>query len=109
MYFYAGIDDLYDIKRELSNVAHKWKDIGLALRLHPDKLKTIQADCRDCKSCLCEVLSEWLKKSYNTTRTSGVHLHHRATTTSIREVSDVAGGRHADMLQAKNRELANNT
>ena len=68
MYFYSGIDDLYDIKRELSNVAHKWKDIGLALRLHPDKLETIEADCHDSKSCLRKTLTEWLKKSYNTTR-----------------------------------------
>ena len=68
MYFYAGIDDLYDIKRELSNVAHKWKDIGLALRLHPDKLEMIEADCHDSRSCLRKTLTEWLKKSYNTTR-----------------------------------------
>ena len=49
-------------------MAHRWKDIGLALRLHPDTLKTIKSDCQDSKSCLCEVLTEWLKKLYDTNR-----------------------------------------
>ena len=47
-------------------MAHKWKDIGLALRLHPDILNTIEADYEDSKSRLREVLTKWLKKSYDT-------------------------------------------
>ena len=27
-------------------MAHKWKGLGLALRLHPDTLSRIEADCR---------------------------------------------------------------
>ena len=49
-------------------MAHRWNDVGLALRLRPDTLKTIKSDCQDSKSCLCEVLTEWLKKSYDTNR-----------------------------------------
>ena len=49
-------------------MAYKWKDIGLALRLHPDILETIEADCHNSKRCLHKVLTEWLKKSYDTVR-----------------------------------------
>ena len=42
--------------------------MGLALRLYPDTLNEIEADCRDVKSCLQEVLAKWLKKAYDTTR-----------------------------------------
>ena len=49
-------------------MASNWKDVGLALRLDPDTLKDIEADYRDVKSCLREVLAKWLKKSYDTTR-----------------------------------------
>ena len=41
--------------------------MGLALRLHPDTLDTIKADQHDVASCLCAVLTMWLRKSYNTT------------------------------------------
>ena len=49
-------------------MAHRWNDVGLALRLCPYTLETIKSDCQDSKSCLCEVLTEWLKKSYDTNR-----------------------------------------
>jgi hypothetical protein len=62
------IHDLFDVQYELSNVAHRWNDVGLALRLNPDTLKTVEAQYRDPKSCLREVLTEWLKKSYDTNR-----------------------------------------
>ena len=65
----ADIDDLIDVKRELLNVAHNWRCVGEALRLHPDLLSRIQANHpADVKDCLSAVLTEWLKKAYNTTR-----------------------------------------
>ena len=39
----------------------------MALRLHPDLLDKIKAEQPDTNSCLREVLSEWLKKMYDTT------------------------------------------
>ena len=63
---FAYISDLFDVHYELCTVASNWKDVGLALRLHPDTLNEIEADCRDVKSCLREALAQWLKKAYNT-------------------------------------------
>ena len=65
----ADIDDLIDVKCELLDVAHNWKDVGMALRLKPALLNRIQADHPgDVKECLTDALTEWLNKSYNTSR-----------------------------------------
>ena len=65
----ADIDDLIDVKCELLNLAHNWKGVGEALRLHPDLLSRIQANHpTDVTECLSAVLTEWLKKAYNTSR-----------------------------------------
>ena len=62
-----GTDDLYDIYSELLPVANKWRNIGLALRLTPNVIGTIGTK-NDAKDCLLEVLTEWLKKTYNVER-----------------------------------------
>ena len=49
-------------------MAAVWEDVGLALKLKPHVLNTIKNDHRDAKACLRNVLAEWLKKGYNTTR-----------------------------------------
>ena len=59
------IDDLFDVKKELMPVAARWKDLGLALRLDPDQLDTIEADNKKVGDSLTEVLKLWLKKLYN--------------------------------------------
>ena len=48
-------------------MAYKWKGIGLALGVHPDTLKTIEADHHDAASCLRAVIDRWLRKLYDTT------------------------------------------
>ena len=54
----AVIDNLIDVKCELLNVAHKWKGVGEALRLHPDLLNNIQADHpTNVTECLSAVLT----------------------------------------------------
>ena len=62
------IKHLFEVHSELCNVAAEWKGLGLALRLHPGTLDTIEADCRDVQSRLREVLTQWLKKAYDTRR-----------------------------------------
>ena len=47
-------------------VAHKWKKVGLALRLDPDLLDRIEAKKNDVEDNLSDTLKEWLKKSYDT-------------------------------------------
>ena len=56
------------MKSELQPVVARWKDIGLALRLDPDKLDEIEKDNRHSSNCLTKVLTLWLKKNYNTER-----------------------------------------
>ena len=50
-------------------MAPNWKDVGQFLRLNPGLLGSIAADHpRNVQQCLTEVLTQWLKKAYNTTR-----------------------------------------
>ena len=65
----ADIDDLFDVLCELDEVAHRWRQLGLALRLKPSTLAKIKKEQReDVSCCLSEVVTEWLKQSYNTER-----------------------------------------
>ena len=69
MFLCADIDDLIDVKRELLDVAHNWKGVGMALRLKPALLRRIQANHpTDVEECLTEALTEWLNESYNISR-----------------------------------------
>ena len=47
-------------------MAHKWKKIGLALRLDPNLLNRIEARKNDTEENLSDVVEEWLKMSYDT-------------------------------------------
>ena len=64
----VDISDLHDVYSALLNVAHNWRGVGRALRLHPDLLDRIEANTMDVERCLERALSEWLKKAYNTAR-----------------------------------------
>ena len=64
----ADINDLFDVHYELLNVAHNWRGVGRALRLHPDLLNRIQANTTDVESRLEMILSEWLNREYDTRR-----------------------------------------
>ena len=68
VYFIADIDDLFEVQCELLDVAHRWKALGKALRLRPNLLNRIEADCPDVNSRLVKVLTEWLQQAYNTDR-----------------------------------------
>ena len=45
----------------------KWKEIGLALGLEYSQLEEIRANNSDARGCLTVMLSEWLKRAYDTT------------------------------------------
>ena len=53
---------------ELLPVADMWRRIGLALRLDPNLLRKVCKDYTDVDDCLQEILTEWLKKVYNTSQ-----------------------------------------
>ena len=58
-------DDLFDVLHELTPVAAKWRSIGIALRLNPHILDSIQADNDDSAARLRSVITTWLSRSYN--------------------------------------------
>ena len=61
----ADINDLFDVHNELQcSIQLKW--CGESLRLHPDLLNRIEASTTDVECCLERVLSEWLKREYDT-------------------------------------------
>ena len=67
--FAADTDDLFEVVCELDDVAHMWRPLGTALRLRPSTLARIKADHQqDSRSCLSEMVTEWLNQSYNTER-----------------------------------------
>ena len=54
------------MQSELNSIAATWKSIGLALRLKPDLLDTIEAaKTGNPTACLSATLKEWLKRNYN--------------------------------------------
>ena len=67
-------------------MASKWKSIGLALRLTPDSLNTIGTK-ENVTDCLLEVLTQWLKKTYNVE-----HFGEPSWKLLVKAVSDQAGG-----------------
>ena len=59
-------DDLFDVQSELNEVATNWRNIGIALRLKPDFLQSIETRySSDPRACLSRMLIEWLKRNYN--------------------------------------------
>lgn len=62
---YAGINDLYEVATELEDVASKWRDIGLALRLHDPDLSVIDTEGKLVDGCLKDMLRLWLNQSYD--------------------------------------------
>lgn len=66
---YSGLDDLFDVQRELNTVSAKWRNIGIALRLKPNILDGFSTQYSgDASTCLSSTVAEWLKKNYNVTR-----------------------------------------
>ena len=57
---------MFDIKRDLTPLAAKWKEIGIALRLRCGELDKIESGRPD--RCLLYVIGSWLKKNYNATK-----------------------------------------
>ena len=75
-------------------MAARWKDIGLALRLDPDKLDEIENDNRNSSNCLTKMLTLWLKKNYNTERFGEPSWEQLA-----RVVGDSAGGNDSALAE----------
>ena len=64
----TGINDIFDVIDKLGPVTHRWKQVGLALRLDPNKLYVIEKENKQLEDCLDKALTLWLKMCYNTER-----------------------------------------
>ena len=84
-------DDLYDIVKELTPLAAKWKTIGRALRLKAGELDRIESSHPGSpEECLSDVILNWLKNNYN------VEKFGQPTWQKLVEiVADPAGGNDA--------------
>ena len=55
-----------DLKSEVHDVASKWRHFGEALHIKPPSLDQFEAKCRgDPMDCLSSILTEFLKKNYD--------------------------------------------
>ena len=54
---------MFEVTQKLSVVASKWWHIGLALRLSPSQLESVQSN--DILICLTKILKFWLNRNYN--------------------------------------------
>lgn len=64
--FFPESDDLFAVKSKLVPVAARWKDLGLALGLDPNKLDIIEGENKKMEQCLSQVLHLWLNQLYDT-------------------------------------------
>ena len=63
---HPGLDELFDVQKELNAVSAKWRNIGIALRLKPNILDGINTQCNgDPSACLSSTVTEWLNRNYN--------------------------------------------
>ena len=92
---HPDLDDLFDVRKELSPVSAKWRSIGIALRLKTNILDGINT-CKngDPTACLNLVVTEWLNRNYNVKR-----FGEPTWRWFVEAVSDPAGG--ANMAQAR--------
>lgn len=92
---HPGLDDLFDVQKELNTVSAKWRNIGIALRLNPNILDGINTQCNgDPSACLSLTVTEWLKRNYNVKR-----FGEPTWWWLVKAVGDPAGG--ANMTLAK--------
>ena len=56
-------DDLRDVNSAVADLTGRWKNLGISLGIRSSKLATIDLTTAD--DCLREMLSLWLRQSYN--------------------------------------------
>ena len=65
----TGVEDFYDVKRELTPVAARWKFIGAALGISISVLDNIESSHPGkIKECLAKMVTTWLSKNHNMKR-----------------------------------------
>ena len=64
----TGEDDLADTIRELTDVAAKWRSIGVLLGIRDSQLEAILLQGDSPLDCLRRMLASWLRKNYSVKR-----------------------------------------
>ena len=65
-FYFAGKDDLRDVRSAIADLAGRWKDLGISLGICVDDLNAIPSPNTPSPSdCLREMLILWLKQNYN--------------------------------------------
>jgi len=67
-HFGTDEDDLIDTIKVLTDVAAKWRNIGIFLRIRPSQLETIQVQGYTPMESMREMLITWLQRNYNVER-----------------------------------------
>ena len=66
MFLLAGEDDLHDVISAVTDLAGRWQNLGIALRLRLGDLDAIfLASAHSPSDCLRRVLTLWLRQNYN--------------------------------------------
>ena len=72
-------DDLRDVRSAVSSLAGRWKDLGTSLGIRTSDLdEIVLANPHSPRDCLREMLTKWLKQSYNV-RTHPLYLIYYTT------------------------------
>ena len=66
MLLLVGEDDLQDVRSAVADLARRWQDLGISLRVRPSDLDAIPSpNTQSPSDCLRQMLSLWLKQSYD--------------------------------------------
>ena len=66
MFLLADEDDLRDVISAVMSIAGRWKDLGISLGVRAGDLDTILSNNpHSCSDRLRDVLTLWLRQSYN--------------------------------------------
>ena len=72
MLLFTGEDDLRDVRSAVTDLAGRWKDLGISLGIRFNDLDAIHSSSPS--GCLREMLAIWLKQSYNVRSTLILYL-----------------------------------
>ena len=74
----VGEDDLQDVRSAVANLAGRWKDLGISLGINSSKLDTINS-----ADGLREMLTLWLKQSYDVRTIIFIFIHYPKHTSFV--------------------------
>ena len=67
MFYFIGINDLYEVYQECKQLSAKWDMIGLNLGVAPTTIAIINRDNpNSCERCMYQMLAKWLQRENET-------------------------------------------